>query len=136
MQISDKSKMSPVLQTGFRIFFLGAMLFAVVIMLQWTWQLYSHEQIAIDTISRTQWHAHEMLFGYAVAVIAGFLLTAVQNWTGRTTVNGISLLVLFLLWLGARLFAFVPQQDGLYYILLLSNLFYAALLVAIRIHAG
>jgi len=126
-----QSSMPAVLQTGFRIFFLAAMLFSIVTMLQWTWQLYFHEQVDLQTISRTQWHGHEMLFGYAGAVIAGFLLTAVQNWTGRTTANGMPLIILFLLWLGARAFAILPQQGGLYYVLLFSNLFYAALLVAI-----
>jgi len=128
---TKQTSMPAVLQTGFQIFFLAAMLFSIVTMLQWTWQLYFHEQIDLQTISRTQWHGHEMLFGYAGAVIAGFLLTAVQNWTGRTTANGMSLIILFLLWLGARAFAILPQHGGLYYVLLFSNLFYAALLVAI-----
>jgi uncharacterized protein involved in response to NO len=127
----EQNTMPAVFQTGFRLFFLGAMLFSIVSMLQWTWQLYFHEQIALQTISRTQWHGHEMLFGYAGAVIAGFLLTAVQNWTGRTTANGMPLFILFLLWLGARVFAILPQQGSLYYVLLFSNLFYVALLVAI-----
>jgi uncharacterized protein involved in response to NO len=127
----EQTNIPAVFQTGFRLFFLGAMLFSIVSMLQWTWQLYYHEQIALQTISRTQWHGHEMLFGYAGAVIAGFLLTAVQNWTGRTTANDKPLLILFLFWLGARVFATLPQQDSLYYVLLFSNLFYAALLLAI-----
>jgi len=127
----EQTNIPAVLQTGFRLFFLGAMLFSIVSMAQWTWQLYFHEQIALHTISRTQWHGHEMLFGYAGAVIAGFLLTAVQNWTGRTTANGMPLLILFLFWLGARVFATLPQQEGLYYVLLFTNLFYAALLLAI-----
>ena len=52
------------------------------------------------------WHAHEMLFGYAFAVIAGFLLTAVRAWTGRPTPTGVVLGGIALLWLGARLAAF------------------------------
>jgi uncharacterized protein involved in response to NO len=48
------------------------------------------------------WHAHEMIFGYAMAVIAGFLLTAIKNWTGQQTLRGPGLVVLFLLWLLAR----------------------------------
>jgi len=50
-----------------------------------------------------QWHAHEMIFGYAAAVLAGFLLTAVKNWTGVSTLEGKSLCFLWLLWLTARL---------------------------------
>ncbi len=49
------------------------------------------------------WHAHEMIYGYSLAVVAGFLLTAVGNWTGRPTVSGLPLFLLFLLWLLARL---------------------------------
>lgn len=52
-----------------------------------------------------QWHAHEMLFGYAFAVIAGFLLTAVRNWTGRPTPSGAALMLIAGLWLAARLSA-------------------------------
>ncbi len=51
------------------------------------------------------WHAHEMLFGYAFAVIAGFLLTAVRNWTGLGTPSGTPLAVIAALWLGARVLA-------------------------------
>ena len=49
------------------------------------------------------WHAHEMLFGYAMAVIAGFLLTAIKNWTGQQTIRGQGLLLMFTLWLLARM---------------------------------
>lgn len=57
------------------------------------------------------WHAHEMLFGYVVAVVAGFLLTAVRNWTNMNTIHGLPLAALILLWLAGRvlpLFAGVP----------------------------
>src|SRR5687767_9081498 len=53
------------------------------------------------------WHAHEMLFGFAFAVIAGFLLTAVRNWTGRETANGPGLVTLVAIWVVARAMAFV-----------------------------
>ena len=51
------------------------------------------------------WHAHEMLFGYAFAVIAGFLLTAVRAWTGRPTPSGAPLALIALLWVSARVLA-------------------------------
>ncbi len=53
------------------------------------------------------WHSHEMLFGYAVAIIAGFLLTAVRNWTGVTPPTGTPLGLLFLLWLAGRVAPFL-----------------------------
>jgi uncharacterized protein involved in response to NO len=54
------------------------------------------------------WHAHEMIFGFTVAVIAGFLLTAVGNWTGRETAVGGPLLALAALWLSGRLALIAP----------------------------
>jgi len=56
------------------------------------------------------WHAHEMIYGYSLAVIVGFLLTAVGNWTGRPTVSGMPLLLLFVLWLLARLAVLVGSD--------------------------
>ena len=53
------------------------------------------------------WHAHQMIYGYVMAVIAGFLLTAVSNWTGMRTTSGGRLLLLATLWLGARI-AWLP----------------------------
>jgi uncharacterized protein involved in response to NO len=58
------------------------------------------------------WHGHEMVFGFAVAVFAGFLLTAAQNWTGRTTVRGAGLAALALLWLVARVMLLLPGASG------------------------
>ncbi|MDT8311791.1 MAG: NnrS family protein [Methylophaga sp.] len=54
------------------------------------------------------WHGHEMLFGFVGAVIVGFLLTAVQSWTGLRSVNGRPLMYLLLLWLAARVLMAVP----------------------------
>ena len=54
-------------------------------------------------IPATTWHSHEMLFGYTLAVIAGFLLTAVKNWTGQQTITGYKLALLFSIWASARL---------------------------------
>ena len=50
------------------------------------------------------WHSHEMLFGFAAAIVAGFLLTAVQNWSGQRAINGKALLVVTLVWLAGRVF--------------------------------
>jgi len=66
--------------------------------------------VPINNISKFQWHAHEMIYGYSMAVIAGFLLTAVRNWTGVQTLHGTPLLVLFSFWTIARvLFLFGTQ---------------------------
>jgi uncharacterized protein involved in response to NO len=118
-----------ILNLGFRPFFSGAAMFSFVSILAWT-GLYVfnwHWQPALPGVT---WHAHEMIFGYAMAVIAGFLLTAVRNWTGVQTLHGIPLLLLFLLWFMARLLlagdgrwlAWAALLDGLFNLLLLIAL--------------
>lgn len=77
------------------------------------------------------WHAHEMLFGYASAVIAGFLLTAVRNWTGRETLQGASLAALAFLWLLARVLLSVPLHVPLWIIACIDLSFMTFFLVAI-----
>ncbi len=133
MQIMNNKtvKMMPWLQNGFRVFFLGAIVFAIAAITLWATELSFHWRIPLKLISRAQWHGHEMLFGYTIAVISGFLLTAVQNWTGQTTKNGSGLLRLFLFWLVARCLAFYPTEQTLIFILLSSLLFYLFLITAI-----
>ena len=87
-----------VLNLGFRPFFLGAAIFAVVSMMLWMDVYVFQLPLSIARISSFQWHAHEMIYGFTIAVIAGFLLTAVKNWTGIQTLHGFSLLGLFALW--------------------------------------
>jgi len=91
----------PIFQLGFRPFFLGAILLAVVHISIWTlaFTLGISLDLSYTTIS---WHSHEMLFGYTLAVIAGFLLTAVRNWTGLPTLSGAPLAGLVAIWLVAR----------------------------------
>lgn len=88
-----------VLSFGFRPFFLGAAVWAVVAVPLWLWiHLGGAGPVAIDR----DWHVHEMLFGYVGGVVAGFLLTAVPNWTGRLPVTGRPLAALVGLWLAGR----------------------------------
>lgn len=72
------------------------------------------------------WHGHEMVFGFAVAVFAGFLLTAAQNWTGRRTVDGIGLAALALLWIAARIMLLLPQESLLWPTITVDALFLPA----------
>ncbi|MEN8205273.1 MAG: NnrS family protein [Pseudomonadota bacterium] len=119
-----------ILNLGFRPFFSGAALFAVVLMLAWM-GLYSlgwQWQLALPAVT---WHAHEMVFGYGMAVIAGFLLTAVKNWTGVQTLHGIPLLLLFLLWLAARLLLLAGGDGMLVWAALADGLFNLLLVVAL-----
>ncbi len=91
-----------ILNYGFRPFFFLAGVSAVLGMVFWLAEVTGHLSVP-SVFSPLTWHAHEMLFGYAVAAIAGFLLTAIPNWTGRLPLHGSPLLVLVLLWLGGRL---------------------------------
>lgn len=93
-------------QLGFRPFYLLASLFSALSIALWALQ-YSG---LIDRayLRGPLWHAHEMLFGYAVAVIAGFLLTAVRNWTGRPTPTGAPLMALAALWVAGRVLVLSP----------------------------
>lgn len=82
---------------GFRPFFLAAGLFAAGVVPLWLLVLAG--RVSPGTyLDPTSWHAHEMLFGFTTAVIAGFLLTAVGNWTGRETLVGAPLIGLAVVW--------------------------------------
>src|SRR3569623_1742544 len=87
---------------GFRIFFLSAAIWAAGGILLWL-PVYLGLLPFATNFSALDWHIHEMLFGYAAAAIAGFLLTAVPNWTGRLPANGAPLAVLASLWLAGRI---------------------------------
>lgn len=92
---------------GFRPFFLGAALFGALSVLIWV-ALFAGKAQAVFLYSPRDWHVHEMLFGYLPALIAGFLLTAMPNWTDRVPLRGALLLALFLLWLAGRLLVASP----------------------------
>lgn len=109
MQINEANNLNSSSNTfslfnlGFRIFFLAAGIFAILSMAMWFAILQFHVVLPFASLSGSQWHAHEMLYGYSLAVIAGFLLTAVKNWTGVETLTGKSLAFIFGLWALARL---------------------------------
>ncbi len=99
----------PFAAKGFRPFFALAALYAVLIVPLWL-AIVASAAAPRGYFDPLSWHAHEMLFGYAVAVIAGFLLTAVGNWTGRETLVGAPLLALAALWvLGRVAMVFAPR---------------------------
>ena len=95
----------PLFALGFRAFFILAGLAALILLVFWS-ALFNGTLMLGYYFPNSYWHAHEMLLGYAVAVISGFLLTAVKNWTGRPTVAGDQLAGLCLLWLYGRILPF------------------------------
>ncbi|QKT03957.1 NnrS family protein [Ectothiorhodospiraceae bacterium 2226] len=118
-------------QLGFRPFFLLAGVFATLAVAVWGGLYFQPAAAAGLPLAPPLWHAHEMVFGYTLAVIAGFLLTAVRNWTGVDTWHGRPLLVLALLWLGARAAAMVPHPAALGAMALLDLAFNLALVAAV-----
>jgi len=113
-----------------RPFFLGAGLYAAIAMAVWLSMLagFDTAPTAFDPIT---WHAHEMLYGFIAAAMAGFLLTAIPNWTGRLPVKGNSLGFLAIAWLAGRLAVYTSEIIGnlaagildVSFLLLLSGLF-------------
>lgn len=100
-----------ILSYGFRPFFLLGSLYAGLTILVWLPLFYGQLEI-YSSFSPVDWHIHEMLFGYLAAVVTGFLLTAVPNWTGRLPVQGLSLLLLAAVWVLGRLAVFFSDQLG------------------------
>ncbi len=89
-------------ERAFRPFFLGGSLFTVAAMLVWWWNYPLSAPGNFSGIPPVYWHAHEMIYGYALATVSGFLLTAVMNWTGENSASGVPLALTFLCWATAR----------------------------------
>lgn len=123
------SRTGPVLFSyGFRPFFLGGGVWAILAMALWIATITGHIELAGD-YGAPNWHAHEMLFGFASAVLAGFLLTAVPNWTGRLPVSGKPLGALFALWCAGRIALLAVNEIGMVAAAVIDGLFLPALLL-------
>lgn len=110
--MKKEQKKPPIFRLAFRPFFLFGSLFSVLALLLWavflndptlTWQPYG---------GWLWWHGHEMLFGFSIAIIVGFLLTAIQNWSGLPGLSGWPLAGLFSFWLAGRLLMLFPIVPG------------------------
>ncbi|MEG3768712.1 NnrS family protein [Alteromonas sp. 14N.309.X.WAT.G.H12] len=116
VQITDlaaEQKMLPLLRQAFRPMFLFGASFSVIAMALWGLALNGHIQLH-PFADMLFWHSHEMLFGFVSAIIIGFLLTAVQNWTGIRAPHNKTLLFITLLWLSGRLLLLFGQDLSLY----------------------
>jgi uncharacterized protein involved in response to NO len=89
------------LSYGFRPFFLFGAIYAALAILAWL-PMFNGELALSTAFGPIDWHVHEMLYGYLPAIVAGFLLTAIPNWTGRLPIQGMPLLTLFIVWLTGR----------------------------------
>ncbi|GAC24383.1 hypothetical protein GMES_2087 [Paraglaciecola mesophila KMM 241] len=116
MQITDlaeEQKLTPLLRQAFRPMFLFGAIFSTLAILLWGLALMGHIQLR-PFANILFWHSHEMLFGFANAIIVGFLLTAVQNWTGLRAPYNKTLLFISLLWLSGRLVLLFGQDVSIY----------------------
>ncbi|WP_283131669.1 NnrS family protein [Enterovibrio norvegicus] len=105
INIVDKAReerVPPIFRLGFRPFFLLASVYAVFTVSVWSWIFSTGISTSLN-VPPLWWHAHEMLFGFALAVVAGFLLTAVQTWTGVKGTSGWKLATIVMLWLLPRI---------------------------------
>lgn len=127
----QKSPAVAFLELGFRPFFAAAGLFAIVAVALWVLLFVFGIPATGQALAPVAWHGHQMVFGYALAVIAGFLLTAVVNWTGQMTLRGLPLAVLFVAWLAARLALLLPVDGGLWIAAVADLVFMGVLLVGI-----
>ncbi|QXI26056.1 NnrS family protein [Pseudomonas vanderleydeniana] len=106
MQVLERSKalaITPLFRLAFRPFFLAGCVLAALVIPLWLAALGGSIDDWTPAGGWLGWHRHELLFGFGLAIIAGFLLTAVQTWAGRPGLCGKPLAALALLWLGARL---------------------------------
>ena len=133
--ITTNSRMSlaegaaiPLFSYGFRPFFLGAAIWALAALILLMGSLAGLWELA-PGYGALAWHGHEMLFGYASGVVAGFLLTAVPNWTGRLPVAGWRLALLFALWCLGRLAFLAISVIGALPAVLIDSAFLPCLLV-------
>jgi uncharacterized protein involved in response to NO len=98
---------------GFRPFFTAALAYAMIALIGWL-AIRALHGMPISSLAPQLWHAHEMLFGFIIAAIAGFLLTAVPSWTGTRGFGGWPLMTLTMLWLAGRvafaISAYVPAE--------------------------
>lgn len=116
---------------GFRPFFIVAGVFATLSMLLWLVLSHFTQAPLVMEIVPSVWHGHEMVYGYSMAVIAGFLLTAVQNWTGVKTLSGTGLVVLVLLWCLARIMPFINITSAPWVMALSDLAFMLGLILAV-----
>jgi uncharacterized protein involved in response to NO len=111
---------------GFRPFFLGGAAWSAACIVLWIPQFMGDFSLR-TAYPPLDWHIHELLYGYVAAVIAGFLLTAIPNWTGRLPISGVPLMALAALWVAGRIAILFSGQIGIPLAALIDIAFLATL---------
>jgi len=115
---------------GFRPFFLCSAAWAALAIPLWLAVFAGRVEVP-SALAPTTWHVHEMVFGYAAATVAGFLLTAIPNWTGRLPLQGGPLVGLVLLWLIGRIAVLVSARVGGAGVAAVADLVFPALFLGV-----
>ena len=123
INISEPVKGPALWQLAFRPFFLSGALFGACALAVWGLFLNGVYLTPGGSFGPAQWHGHEMLFGFGLAIVYGFLLTAVQTWTGVPAVKGGQLILLWSLWLTARFLWLLPVEGTLVWVAVADLLF-------------
>jgi hypothetical protein len=124
--LKGANALHPFLQGGFRPFFFAAPIWGIFAIALWLLVLSGRVALPVN-LDPLSWHRHEMLFGYAGGIIAGFLLTAIPNWSGRLPLSGMPLALLAGLWLIARIALLLPGEIGVFSAIALDVGFYLVL---------
>lgn len=114
----------PIFDLLFRSSFILASIGSVISLAMWLNYLFYGNRIGLQGLSPALWHAHEMLFTFAATVAVGFLLTAVQTWTGKPSVKGKSVVFLILLWLIAHSLFWLNDKTFLYIALAVKTIWW------------
>jgi uncharacterized protein involved in response to NO len=138
VDLKKEQQIAPLWRQAFRPFFLFGSLFSVLALNAWTAVLAGELHFS-PYGGMTFWHGHEMLFGFVMAIIVGFLLTAVQSWTGLRATHGKALIGLIVLWLlGRILMLYNPSHIDLFVaiinlsFLMVSGFFLAKLVLKVK----
>jgi uncharacterized protein involved in response to NO len=122
--------MGAMFSAAFRPFFLGAALWSAAAVPAWLMSFSGRAELP-GALAPFIWHGHEMVFGFGFAAVAGFLLTAIPNWTGRLPLRGARLAVLAGLWLAGRIALLLSAQLGPLATAAIDLAFPAALIAAV-----
>jgi len=123
------TKTPVILQGGFRILFLLAALWAAYVMIVWIGYWAAGTELPSGAMSPQDWHVHGILYGFAPAVLGGFLLTAIPNWTGTKMITGTPLALLAVLWALGRVAVWLSGGLPLIIVVLLDIAFLLSLLI-------
>jgi uncharacterized protein involved in response to NO len=123
----------PFLARGFRPFFFFGSLYSALCLLVWGGFYAGVIVPGPSFLDPVSWHAHEMIFGFTIAIVAGFLLTAVANWTGGAPARQLHLALLCMLWMVARLVVNIDMGLPSWLTMLLTTAFIPALAISLSI---